>query len=193
MVVAVASVGLRAAATIFALTWLVLPGFGLIDLLVTWNADWPVVLAAGWGLLFSLLVGAAFLAIAVSPRQASAAIAQLVVVAAALALSAVLRMYRENRQGADTDITLGINHYAVQAALALALVMLSGSAAVWPHLRELSGTLSGLVGIYVGTVSFFWQGTLGGYDKGGPRSLWPGPRASPRCRSLLAQVPNVTG
>jgi hypothetical protein len=222
MLLAMANVGVRVAAAIFALTWLVLPGFGVIDLSVTWNADWPVMLEAGWGLLFSGLVGAAFLAIAVSPRRAAAPITQLLAVTAALALSAVLSdewrlltlaaavgletaglwlaagrvplrphraalsrplaalamvgavpwllyavtMYRANRQGAAIDITLGINHYAVQGALALALVILAGLASEWPHLRRLTGTLIGLVAIYLGTVSLFWQGTLAGYDKG---------------------------
>jgi hypothetical protein len=39
MLLAMANVGVRVAAAIFALTWLVLPGFGVIDLSVTWNAD----------------------------------------------------------------------------------------------------------------------------------------------------------
>ena len=39
----------RVLAVLFALTWLVLPGFGLIDLSVTWDPDWPVVLEASWG------------------------------------------------------------------------------------------------------------------------------------------------
>ena len=36
----------RVLAVLFALTWLVLPGFGLIDLSVSWDPDWPVVLEA---------------------------------------------------------------------------------------------------------------------------------------------------
>jgi hypothetical protein len=46
---------IRTAAVLFALTWLVFPGFGLADLMVTSNASWPVVLEAGWGLLFTVL------------------------------------------------------------------------------------------------------------------------------------------
>ena len=34
---------------LFAVSWFVLPGFAVIDLSVTWNADWPQVLEAGWG------------------------------------------------------------------------------------------------------------------------------------------------
>ena len=40
--------------------WIVLPGFGAIDLSVTWSPDWPQVLEAGWGLQFTVLVGAPF-------------------------------------------------------------------------------------------------------------------------------------
>ena len=52
----------RVLAAFFALTWLVLPGFGLIDLSVTWDPDWPVVLEASWGVFMTVLVGGSFLA-----------------------------------------------------------------------------------------------------------------------------------
>jgi hypothetical protein len=42
---------LRATAGLFAVSWVVLPGFGAIDLAVTWSADWPQVLEAGWDCL----------------------------------------------------------------------------------------------------------------------------------------------
>jgi hypothetical protein len=47
----------RLLATFFAPTWLLLPGFGLIDLSVTLDADCPVVLEAGWGVFMTVLVG----------------------------------------------------------------------------------------------------------------------------------------
>ncbi len=81
---------LRALAVLFALSWLVLPGFGLIDLSVTWASDWPQVLEAGWGLFFTVLVGAAFGLVAVRPRVSTPAVVQLVVAAGVLAVSAVL-------------------------------------------------------------------------------------------------------
>jgi hypothetical protein len=60
---------LRVVAVLSALTWLVFPGFGGIDLSVSWAPDWPVVLEAGWGVFTSVLVGGSFLAIAVRPHR----------------------------------------------------------------------------------------------------------------------------
>jgi hypothetical protein len=39
----------RVLAAVFAATWILLPRFGVFDLAVTWNLDWPRVLDAGWG------------------------------------------------------------------------------------------------------------------------------------------------
>ena len=36
----------RLLAVLFAATWLLLPGFGLVDLSVSWDPDWPVVQSA---------------------------------------------------------------------------------------------------------------------------------------------------
>jgi hypothetical protein len=79
----------RALALVFALVWLV-PGFGLIDLTVTWDDDWPVVLEAGWGLFFTFVVAVPFVAVAVRPLRPAAAVAQLAVAAAALAVASVV-------------------------------------------------------------------------------------------------------
>lgn len=81
---------LRALAAAFALSWLVLPGFGLIDLSVSWNPDWPQVLEAGWGLYFTVLVGGAFALVAARPRTSTPAVVQLFVAAGALAVSAIV-------------------------------------------------------------------------------------------------------
>jgi hypothetical protein len=89
--------GLRVLVAAFALSWLVLPGFGLIDLLVTWSASWPEVLEAGWGLFFTVLVAAPFVLVAVKPPVARPAIVQLAVATLALAISAVAA--REARLG----------------------------------------------------------------------------------------------
>ena len=75
---------------LFAVTWLVLPGFGLIDLSVTWNAEWPQVLEAGWGLFATVIVGSCFGLLAVQPRVSIPATAQLVVATASVAVSAVV-------------------------------------------------------------------------------------------------------
>lgn len=83
-------IALRVLAGLFALSWLVLPGFGVIDLSVTWNREWPQVLEAGWGLFFTVLVGAAFGLVAVRPRLSTPAVVQLFVAAGVLAVSAIV-------------------------------------------------------------------------------------------------------
>ena len=69
--VAMRRVAVRLLAGLFAVGWLVFPGFGAIDLSVTWDADWPQVLEAGWGLFFTVIVGAAFALVALRPRRPS--------------------------------------------------------------------------------------------------------------------------
>ena len=100
----------RAIAAVFALSWLVFPGFGLIDLSVTWDRSWPQVLEAGWGLFFTILVGAAFVTVALMQRRAVAALVQLYVAAAALGISALLA-----REGALMVLALVL---AVETAIA---------------------------------------------------------------------------
>ena len=53
---------LRVLAGVFALSWLGLPGFGLIDLSVTLSPDpsWQGVLEAGWGLYMTAFVGVVY-------------------------------------------------------------------------------------------------------------------------------------
>jgi hypothetical protein len=208
---------LRVAAVLFAVSWLVLPGFGLADLMVSWDPDWPVVLEAGWGLFMTVLVAGSFLTVAVRPRDVTvpgvilavtlatwigsavagqeeellgfagllAAEAAVVAVLAgrgrlqppqwsvsvpllAVALAAVgpwvlyaVDMYRLNRFNvfeAVGDITMGIDHYAVQGALAVALVLLAGLAACWPRGRRHLGLGGGLVAGYLGLVSLTHPG-----------------------------------
>jgi hypothetical protein len=79
----------RVLALLFAASWIVFPGFGLVDLSVTWSSDWPQVLEAGWGLFFTVLVGLAFVVVAARPRSAGPAVAQLAVATIALAVSVV--------------------------------------------------------------------------------------------------------
>ena len=47
--------------------WIVVPGFGAIDLSVTWDPEWQQVLEAGWGLYFTVLVAVPFV-VAASAR-----------------------------------------------------------------------------------------------------------------------------
>jgi hypothetical protein len=170
----------RLAAVLFALTWAVLPGFGLIDLSVTVKPGefrGVVPVDAGWGLLTTVLLAGAFAWSAVRPRHFAVAAVQLVVVAVALVVSSIAGsesgafvlaafvlievsvlatllprvtdvgfsisvswplaataaigagpwlayagdMWAANREGrAPEEITIAINHWAVQGGLALA-------------------------------------------------------------------------
>lgn len=83
------SVLTRVLAALFAASWIVFPGFGVVDLSVTWSSDWPQVLEAGWGLFFTVLVGLAFVAVAVRPGSSGPPVAQLAVATLALAVSVV--------------------------------------------------------------------------------------------------------
>ena len=71
------------------------------------------------------------------------------------ALHAV-EMYRRNRADVHEwhgDITMGTDHYAMQGALAVALVVLSVIAAVWPRGRRHLAVSVGLATGYLGLVS----------------------------------------
>jgi len=81
---------LRAVAVCAAVSWLVFPGFGVADLLVTWNPAWAMLLEAGWGLFSTVLVAAAFVAVAVRPRRCAPAVAQLGVATATLIVAALV-------------------------------------------------------------------------------------------------------
>lgn len=216
----------RAIAGMFAVSWIVLPGFGAIDLAVTWSSDWPQVLEAGWGLFATVIVGAAFVLVAARPRGFRPIALQLLVATVALAVSAVVAeegrllwfaaalalqtaivsglsrrlgrdrpeaggrialsgpllalaavaavpwlayavdMWALNREGrADADITIGIDHYAMQGALALSLVLLSFLAALRPDVRPLAPVCAGVAGSYLGLVSLAWQDAAGGFDR----------------------------
>lgn len=238
-------VALRIAAAFCALTWLVFPGFGLIDLSVTWDSDWPVVLEASWGVFMTVLVGGSFLAVAVRPRRTAAAQAILLVslatwlaaaaaglewqllgyvgvllleagalfallpvrerlrpvawsvspsllVVAALGvvpwLWHALDVFRWNRGNAGVvigDVTNGVDHYAVQGALALALVTLSLLAACWPRGRRHLGVVTGVCAAYLGVVSYAFPGTWAGLSP-----LWSGLAIA---WALAVAVLSVTG
>jgi hypothetical protein len=203
----------RLVAAVAALSWLVFPGFGLIDLSVSWDGDWPVALEAGWGAFATVLVAGAFLAVAVRPDRAAPAVAVLGTALATLLLAAVaglewqllgyagllaleaaplltgrdrepLRppawgpswpllavavlgivpwslqagaMFRLNRADAGAVIgehTMGVDHHAVQGALALAVAALAVLAAVQPRGRVHLGLAAGLPAAYLGLVSW---------------------------------------
>jgi hypothetical protein len=207
----------RCLAGIYALLWLI-PGFAVIDLAVTWNPSWPMMLEGGWGLMFGALVAAPFAALVFEPER-TAAILQLTVVCLAIELAAGLSLAwesavlgavlaaqitsiilggplrplgtprlsvpllvvaavgsgpwvayafgmfaadRENRP--DSDITLGVDHYAVQGALALSLVGLTCLAAFWPKRFWPTAVGVAVSAAYLGVVSAAHQGTPGGFS-----------------------------
>jgi hypothetical protein len=209
---------------VFAVSWCVPPGFGLIDLSVTWNAEWPQVLEAGWGLFATVIVGASFAWLAVRPGVSVPVVGQLVIATGCLAVSAVvareaelfvlvvllglqtamvggllgstlgretasrvpgisrsllllagvgvipwlaygLRMWSLNRDGrSDSDVTLGIDHYSVQGALALVLALLPLWAGLRTNLQPFVPVCAGIAASYLGLVSVAWpdaEGALG--------------------------------
>ena len=85
----------RLLAVVFAATWLLLPGFGLVDLSVSWDPDWPVVLEASWGLVMTVLVGGSLLAVAVRLRTTAAAELTLLVTLTTWLLAAVAGLEEE--------------------------------------------------------------------------------------------------
>jgi hypothetical protein len=213
---------LRVVAAVLSLTWLVLPGFGLLDLAVTWNRDWPQVLEAGWGLFATVVVGAAFAAVALRPSAMPVALVQLAAAAAALAVSAAaaaergllwlavslmaevlvllavagarprvttgrvsrplaaigalaagpwlayaVEMWAANRERRiDADLTMGIDHYSMQGALALAFVLLPAAATVAPSSRPFTPLCVGAAAAYLGFVSLAWPGAAAGLSRG---------------------------
>lgn len=213
---------LRLVAIGSAATWLVFPGFGVADLLVTWNSAWAVVLEAGWGLFATVIVAAAMLRIAISPRHSSVPLGQLSIATGAVAVSAVagaqpnagwlllllavevatlaglarsmpgherlpptfgsrsmpllglaaagavpwaayaIDMYQKARRHRPIDISVGIDHYAIQGAFALGVVALAVFAAISPRGRRSLGVSAGLSSAYLGLVSLAWPGQPGG-------------------------------
>jgi hypothetical protein len=91
-----------------------------------------------------------------------------VVVAALGVVPGVLhaaRMFAGNRRNAGVligDVTMGVDHYAVQGAFALALPALALLAAAWPRGRRYLGVGVGLCAGYVGLVSFAFPGSWAG-------------------------------
>ncbi len=201
---------LRLVAAVLAVAALVFPGFGIPDLLVTWDPDWQVVLEAGWGLFMTVLVAASLLTVVVAPRRAAPALVQLwvaagcVLVAAALgtdahaavlglglvACAAVVSLpravrpwlprevrldvpllvaaglgavpwlrYAADEGRADrqrlggADITVGVDHHAVQSALAIAFVVLPLLAATWEVGRRYLTTCVAVGSAYLALVA----------------------------------------
>ena len=69
-------------------------------------------------------------------------------------------MWSLNRQSRpERDITIGVDHYAVQGAYALATLMLVALAVLWPAGRVFLALIAGVAAVYLGVVSWFWYPT----------------------------------
>jgi hypothetical protein len=134
-----------------------------------WRAQW---LGAGIAVataIVGLLLGPIA---AMTPRQnhflmPSAPILAMVIASGLPWLAYAWRMAalnRGNRPGAD--ITVGIDHYAVQAATALGIVLLALLAAAWVPGRRLLAGSAGLVGLYLGMLALAWPGAEAGIGRG---------------------------
>jgi hypothetical protein len=80
-------------------------------------------------------------------------------------LAGAAALLRANRAGAGVligDVTMGVDHYAVQAALALALPTMALLASVWPRGRRALGVAAGGAAAYLGLVSAVFPGTPAG-------------------------------
>jgi hypothetical protein len=209
----------RGVALVMALTALVWPGFGLIDLSDTWSASGQPVLAGGWGLFFTVLVAVPFLVVVARPSRAAASIWTLWIACASLLLAALwslephllvlllwltlgtaavafpsvverwhplrLRlqvvplavisvtsapwlayawlMAANNRQNRiDTDFTTNVDHYSLQAAMGLTVLLLAILSACWPSGRRQIGAYIGVTAGYFGALSYRWVDYPGG-------------------------------
>jgi len=77
------------------------------------------------------------------------------------------RVYRLNARDAGEaigELTMGVDHHAVQGALAVALVLLACGAAVWPRGRRPLGVAAGICAGYVGLVSFAFPAAWAGFS-----------------------------
>lgn len=126
--------------------------FGIIDLSVVFSPSEEfrpiVMLEAGWGLLFTVLVAGAFLAVVIWPSRCTPPLVQVGVVVVALAIAAAL--------GAGGGLLF------VALSLAVGLLVLVGMLPrdrepLWPQLGSVSWPLAALT--VAGAVGWLWYGT----------------------------------
>jgi hypothetical protein len=100
-------------------------------------------------------------------RSLDSALLVLAAIALAPALVYAWQMAADNRFGLyDSDITNGTDHYSVQAALGMALVLLPAVASLWPTTRRLLGTSTALMAAYLGLVSLSRPDADAGFASG---------------------------
>ena len=99
-------------------------------------------------------------------QRADASMLALAALGVAPWLAYALDMWAANREERpDTDITNGIDHYAVQGALGLALAVLPAVAALRPEATPFIPACVGIAAAYLGLVSFAWQDAAGGFGR----------------------------
>jgi hypothetical protein len=73
-------------------------------------------------------------------------------------------MWAANREGrAPEEITIAINHWAIQGGLALAIASLAAVVALWAPGRRLIGVSTAVVAIYLGVCSYRFPDAAGAY------------------------------
>jgi hypothetical protein len=126
--------------------------FGIIDLLVVFSPPDElrpkVMLEAGWGLLFTVLVAGAFLAVAIWPRRCTPPLVQIGAVVVALAAAAAL--------GADGGPLLLAGGLAV-ALIVLVVLLPKDREPLWPQPGSISWPLAALT--VAGAVPWLWYAT----------------------------------
>lgn len=78
-----------------------------------------------------------------------------------------------NREGPRADITVGVDHYSVQAGLGLAMVVLTLLCAVWPRGRRLLGCSAGVTAAHLGLCLWASRAHPAGSARFGPFWLLP--------------------
>jgi hypothetical protein len=75
-------------------------------------------------------------------------------------------MWASDREGrAPEEITIGMNHWAIQGALALAVALLSAVVALWAPGRRFIGISIAAVAIYLGVSSYRFPDAAGAYGQ----------------------------
>ena len=129
--------------------------FATLVVAVVAGLEWPLLLFVGILLVEATILAALLPARErVFPLSRSLSIPLLVVAALGVVPGVLhaLRMFAGNRREAGViigDVTMGVDHYAVRGALALALPALALLAGVWPRGRRFLGIGVGLVLVLV--------------------------------------------
>ena len=77
-----------------------------------------------------------------------------------------LHMWAVNRESrSDSDVTIGVDHYSMQGALALSLALLPLVAALRVDVRPFAPVCASIAAFYLGLVSLAWPDSPGGLSR----------------------------